>query len=50
MLLDNITKCILHKECGNKYLGKILEKNENIICPLRQGINFIKNDINNLIF
>lgn len=45
MLIDNISKCVLHSECGNKYLEKILEKNENIICPLRQSINFIKNDI-----
>lgn len=53
MLIDNISKCVLHSECGNKYLDKLLEKNENIICPLRQSINFIKNDIeifNNSIF
>lgn len=53
MLIDNISKCILHAECGNKYLENLLEKNENILCPLRQSINFIKNDIlafNSLIF
>ena len=45
MIIDNISKCVLHSECGNKYLEKLLEKNENIICPLRQSINFIKNDM-----
>lgn len=48
MLIDNITKCVLHLECGNKYLEKKIEKNETIICPLRQSINFIKNDIENI--
>lgn len=53
ILIDNISKCVLHAECCNKYLENLLEKNENIICPLRQSINFIKNDIlafNSLIF
>ena len=53
MLIDNISKCVLHADCGNKYLENLLEKNENIICPLRQSINFIKNNIeifNNSIF
>lgn len=51
MLIDNISKCILHKECGYKYLNYLLEKNENLDCPLRQSINFIKNNNkNNLIF
>lgn len=45
MLIDNISKCILHDECGNKYIDNLLKKNENIICPLRQSINFVKNDI-----
>lgn len=53
MLIDNISKCVLHADCGNKYLENLLEKNENIICPLRQSINFITNNIqifNNSIF
>ena len=51
MLIDNISKCMLHKECGYKYLKNLLEKNENLNCPLRQSINFIKNNNkNNLIF
>ena len=45
MLINNISQCVLHNECGNKYLENLLEKNENINCPLRQKINFIKNDI-----
>ena len=49
MLIDNISKCMLHKECGYKYMENLLETNENINCPLRQSINFIK-DNNNLIF
>lgn len=49
MLIDNISKCMLHKDCGYKYLENLLETNENINCPLRQSINFIKNN-NNLIF
>jgi len=49
MLIDNISKCILHKECGYKYVENILEKNETINCPLRQSINFINRN-NNLIF
>jgi hypothetical protein len=49
IMLINISKCMLHNECGYKYLEKLLETNENINCPLRQSINFINNN-NNLIF
>tara|TARA_B110001450_G_scaffold212532_1_gene204544 strand:- start:12936 stop:13910 length:975 start_codon:yes stop_codon:yes gene_type:complete len=45
MILDNKTKCTLHHKCCNKYLEQLLEKNEKINCPLRENINFIKNDI-----
>lgn len=49
ILIDNISQCMLHSECCNKYLEKILEKKETIICPLRQYINFIRSE-NNLVF
>jgi len=47
--INNITKCILHKECCYKYLDQLLEKNKNITCPLRQLINFIETNKNKII-